>query len=103
FLNSDRHHYAIAQEWGNGDSRSAISEQSRNLVQQAREQYDRTTALLAEFQEMSEGLPDPDGHYARVNRAFSTLLTGGVEPLFMLLEQGNIDRYQSFVGRTSLH
>lgn len=102
-VNSDLHNYAVAREWGGSDSTSAISDQSRQLVQRARDQYAATTDLLTRFQELSDGIPDPNGHYSRVNRAFSTLLTGGVQPLFMLLEQGNIDRYQSFVDRTTLH
>lgn len=102
-VNSDMQNYAVALEWGGGNSTSAISDQSRQLVQQARDQYWVTADLLTQFHELSEGLPDPNGHYSRVNRAFSTLLTGGVEPLFMLLEQGDIDRYQSFVDRTTLN
>lgn len=102
-VNSDLHNYAVAREWGGSDSSSAISEQSRELVKRARDQYAATTDLLTQFQNLSEGLADPDGHYARVNRAFATLMTGGVQPLFMLLEQGNIERYQSFVDRTTLN
>lgn len=102
-VNSDLHTHAVAREWGGAGGSSAISEESRELLQRARDHFATTTELLAQFKELTAELPDPDGLYARVDRAFSTLLSGGVEPLFMLLEQGNIDRYQSFVGRTTLH
>src|SRR5690625_2295087 len=102
-VNSDLHTHAVAREWGGAGGSSAISEESRELLQRARDHFATTTELLAQFKELTADLPDPDGLYARVDRAFSTLLSGGVEPLFMLLEQGNIDRYQSFVGRTTLH
>ena len=103
-VNSDLQNYAVAQEWGDGNTTttSAISEQSRKLLEEARGEYAATTSLFNQFQTLAEEIPDPNGYYSRVSGAFSTLLVGGVEPLFMLLEQGNIARYQSFVDRTTL-
>lgn len=103
-VNSDMQNYAVAQEWGSGSSSSTgISEASQKLLDEARDEYAATTQLFNEFETLTQEIPDPNGYYNRVRGAFSTLLVGGIEPLFMLLEQGDITRYQSFVGRTTVH
>lgn len=101
---SDLQNFAVGQDWGEStdlDAR-AIRDQSQNLLKAAQDEYAETTALFKQFQSLSADIPDPDGHYNRVGRAFSDLLVGGVAPLFRLLEQGDVDRYQNFLDRTTL-
>lgn len=104
-VNSDLQNYAITQDWTSGADAGTqvISEQSRKLLAVARDHYATAQEGYSRLQVLAQGMADPDGHYSRVLDAFSKLLSGGIEPLITLLEQGNISRYQRFFDGTISH
>src|SRR3546814_12642620 len=51
---------------------------------------------------MADSVPDPAKRYQRVIEGYTTLMEGGVKPLFTLISSGNIREYHSFLGSTTL-
>ncbi|AEC19292.1 hypothetical protein PT7_0752 [Pusillimonas sp. T7-7] len=104
-VNSDQQSYAIASEWGGtgGDTAtSALSDESRALIDEARQQYDQSLVRFAGYREMAAKIPDPENRYARVVESYQTLMEGGVLPLLELLTQGKVAQYHEFLGGTTL-
>ena len=99
-VNSDMHNYAVAQAWGG--STTALSDDTRALLDEANEKYQATQALFNDYLELAMGVDDPDRYYERVSGTFSTMLVGGVEPLIRLLREGKVDEYQQFFDNTTL-
>jgi len=103
-VNSDQQSYAIASEWGvqGGADASALSDESRGLIDAARKEYDQSMSRFKAFQELAQNVPDPENRYRRVIEGYATLMEGGVMPLFSLISSGNIREYHSFLGSTTL-
>jgi methyl-accepting chemotaxis protein-1 (serine sensor receptor) len=103
-VNSDQQSYAIAAEWGSqgGAGSSALSDESRALIDAARKEYDQSLSRFKQFQELATGVPDPESRYRRVIEGYTTLMDSGVMPLFDMISSGNIREYHNFLGSTTL-
>src|SRR3546814_682015 len=103
-VNSDQQSYAIANEWGGASATegSALSDESRQLIDAARKEYDQSLVRFNAFRDMADSVPDPEKRYQRVIEGYTTLMEGGVKPLFTLISSGNIREYHSFLGSTTL-
>ncbi|NYT86645.1 Tar ligand binding domain-containing protein, partial [Pusillimonas harenae] len=104
-VNSDQQSYAIASEWGGmggNSAASALSDESRALIEEARQQYDQSLVRFAGYREMAAKALDPEKRYARVIDGYQTLMEGGVLPLLDLLTQGKVAEYHEFLGGTTL-
>ncbi|NYT61986.1 Tar ligand binding domain-containing protein [Alcaligenaceae bacterium] len=103
-INNDDHANEIAAEWGGTEhgSTSGLSGESRELLDLARVNYDKSLAGFAVFRELFKKVADPEGNYSKVADDYAKLMDGGVKPLFGLLEKGDIKKYHSFLGLTTL-
>lgn len=103
-VNSDQQANAIAAEWGGseGAQATALSDESRALLDSARSEYDKSLANFAAYRDLIKNVPDPESRYVRVLEGYKTLMDGGVLPLFDMLRNGNIKEYHTFLGGTTL-
>lgn len=101
-VNSDQQSYAIANEWGgeSGAASSAISDESRKLISQARTEFDTAMTQFAQFRQQVAGTPDTGGFYRRVIEGYDILMKDGVQPLFDLLLQGQVNSVHETLGHT---
>src|SRR5690606_5499735 len=68
-VNSDQQSYAIASEWGgttDASATSALSDESRALIDEARKEYDQSLVRFAGYRELAAKAHDPESRYARV-------------------------------------
>ncbi|PLC52204.1 methyl-accepting chemotaxis protein [Pollutimonas nitritireducens] len=103
-VNSDQQANAIAAEWGgakNTDA-AALSDETNALLASARSEFNQSQARFSGFVELIKGVPDPESSYARVVEGYTTLMSGGVEPLFDMLASGKVKEYHTFLGGTTL-
>lgn len=103
-VNSDQQANAIAAEWGgakNTDA-AALSDETNALLASARSEFNQSQARFSGFVELIKGVPDPESRYARVVEGYTTLMSGGVEPLFDMLASGKVKEYHTFLGGTTL-
>src|SRR5690606_37737895 len=85
-VNSDQQQAnEIAAEWGSAESASALSEESRNLIGQARSEYEQSLSQFAAYRDQIKHVSDPESRYAQVTDGYRTLMEAGVQPLFDML------------------
>ncbi|QAA92916.1 methyl-accepting chemotaxis protein [Pollutimonas thiosulfatoxidans] len=104
-VNSDQQSYAIASEWGgttDASATSALSDESRALIDEARKEYDQSLVRFAGYRELAAKAHDPESRYARVIDAYASLMEGGVLPLLEMLTAGEVAKYHAFLGSTTL-
>lgn len=101
-VNNDQQANEIAAEWGGTESASVISDESRKLIGQARSEYDKSLSRFAAYRDLIKEVPDPENRYARVTDNYTTLMDGGVQPMFDMLLNSDVKQYHRFLGQTTL-
>ncbi|SHI19344.1 methyl-accepting chemotaxis protein [Pollutimonas bauzanensis] len=99
-VNSDQQANAIAAEWG-GAAATALSDESLALLDTARKEYDKSLSGFAVYRDLIKSVADPESRYARVVDGYTTLMDGGVLPVFDMLAKGDIKEYHAFLGGTT--
>ena len=82
---------------------SGLNDQADTLLTQARDQYRSTQDQIKAYQDLTVDLEDQQGLYGSVNDAFSSAMSGGVNPLINLLENGQFSAYQGYLEGTTLY
>ena len=100
-VNSDLQNQELMAQWGDGDLANAISSSTREIIDEARKQFEQTQAAFAHYQDEAKTLKDSDGYYSRVDAAFVSLMQGGVLPLLSYLDRGEISDFRSYVTTTT--
>lgn len=103
-VNNDQLANEVAAAWGVSDSASTsgLSDESREMLDMARSEYDASLARFATYRDLVKNVPDPEGHYARVLNGYIKLMDDGVKPLFAPLADGDVKLYHDFLGMTTL-
>jgi methyl-accepting chemotaxis protein len=101
-VNSDQQAQSIANQWGGGsDSASAISDESRGLVESSKALYLDAMDRFERFKQDTKGVSDPEGNYGRVINGYATLMEEGVAPLFDMLLKGQVADVHAYLGNTT--
>lgn len=101
-VNSDQQAQSIANQWGGAtDSASAISDESRDLIEASKALYLDAMERFNGFKEATKGVDDPQGSYRNVVDGYTTLMKDGVEPLFDMLLQGQVQDVHAYLGHTT--
>jgi methyl-accepting chemotaxis protein len=101
-VNSDQYAQSIANQWGSKDSNEiAISDESKELIEQSRALYLDAMERFKAFKESAQNIRDSEGFYGRVINDYEALMKEGVEPLFDMLLQGKVNEVHAYLGDTT--
>ncbi|MGB3288827.1 MAG: Tar ligand binding domain-containing protein, partial [Burkholderiaceae bacterium] len=103
-VDSGQQNYAAANEWNTGGAAgaAALNDEVRGYIDASRKEYDRSMQHFKVFQDLAQGVPDPENHYKRVIDGYTALMKSGVMPLFGMMSAGDIRQYDSFLDKTTL-
>lgn len=98
-VNSDLQNAQIASQWGGGgDQAAAISDESRDLIQKSRVLYADAMERFDVFKESTADVGQGSTLYRQVTDGYATLMQEGVQPMFEMLEKGQVAEVYSFLG-----
>lgn len=80
-----------------------LNNQSETLIAEAKKQHQNTKDEFSRFRDLVQDFDDEEGIYQRVIDSFDTVIMGGVDPLFGMLESGQLTTYQSYLDGTTVY
>ena len=102
-VNGDQQRYAVASEWGDTSSSSAslaISDETHKFISRAQEEFDTAMKQFDQFKKQVADVTDSGGFYHRVIDGYAILMSDGVQPLFPMLKEGQVNAVHETLEHT---